>query len=86
MNWKRTLASPAHITPGKNCLTSIKCESTITSHLDTGDKELSWHLTNKSWTCSHEVKVTEVTAIKAFVNLPVKQLMSVTGINTEEQS
>ena len=25
------------------------------------------------------MKVTEVTAIKAFVNLPVKQLMSVTG-------
>ena len=27
------------------------------------------------------MKVTEVTAIKAFVNLPVKQLMSVAGIN-----
>ena len=28
--------------------------------------------------CSHEVKVTEVTTIKAFVNFPVEQLMTVT--------
>ena len=31
------------------------------------------------------MKVTEVTAIKAFVNLPVKQLMTVTGINGKER-
>ena len=31
------------------------------------------------------MKVTEVTAIKAFVNLPVKQLMTVTGINRKER-
>ena len=31
------------------------------------------------------MKVTEVTAIKAFVNLPVKQLMSVTGNNARKE-
>ena len=31
------------------------------------------------------MKVIEVTAIKAFVNLPVKQLMTVTGINRKER-
>ena len=31
------------------------------------------------------MKVTEVEAIKAFVNLPVKQLMTVTGINVRNK-
>ena len=45
MNWKRTLASPAHIMLGKNCLTSIKCAPSYyyvsPSSWILGDKELS---------------------------------------------
>ena len=88
MNWKRTLASPAHIMLGKNCLTSIKCAPSYYYVSPPG------YWGTKSCRDTWQIRVEPVhmkwrslksQQLRLLSTLPVKQLMTVTGINGEER-